>query len=114
LEKRDGYSTEYKEACAGRTENGPTHRERPHPIHYCAWSWGPFSRAPGFLFSHGDELHSGGRRIFLSLDGFDSRQAGVGLWDHEPLRRPADARVILGQPPNQDGDDEPSHHRGPV
>ncbi len=59
-------------------------------------------------------LHPGSRWIFLPLDGFDSRQAGLGLWNHEPFRRPIDARFFLGQSSNQDGDDESSHQRRSV
>src|SRR5512141_1731393 len=100
MEKRDRDSKEYKKALAGRTENGPTHREGSHSVHHCAWSWGSSAHSPGLLFRHGDELHPRGRWVFLTPDGFDSRQAGIGLWHHEPLRCTADARFILGQPPN--------------
>ena len=72
------------------------------------------AHASGLLFRHSHELHPWGRRIFLALNGFDSRQAGIGLRDHEPLRCSADARFFLGQPSNQDGDDESSHHQRPV
>ena len=113
LEERGRDSTEYEKALSGRTENGPTHRERSHPVHHCAWPWRPFAHSPGLLFRDGDELHPRGRWIFLPLDGFDSRQAGVGLWDHEPLRRSADARFVLGESSNQDGDDKSSHHQRP-